>query len=102
MPGSSQLFNNHIAVDPVLEGVVGDHQDDALDQREPRRPRALRNHVRNTARLSISIRSHIVDRFPAGFRYIEGSARIDGVSAAEPTIKRPRARGKTPACRSIR
>jgi len=27
----------------------------------------------------------IVDRFPAGFRYIEGSARIDGV-AAEPTL----------------
>jgi large repetitive protein len=26
-----------------------------------------------------------VDRFPAGFRYIEGSARIDGV-AAEPTL----------------
>ncbi|NIT97692.1 MAG: DUF11 domain-containing protein, partial [Actinobacteria bacterium] len=27
----------------------------------------------------------IVDRFPAGFRYVEGSARVDGVPI-EPTI----------------
>jgi len=83
-PGSSQLFNNHIAVDPVLEGVV------AITKTTPSVhvsrgdlvPYEIT--VRNTLGALLDPIS-IVDRFPAGFRYVEGSARVDGASV-EPTI----------------
>ncbi len=84
MPGSSQLFNNHIAVDPVLEGVV------AITKTTP----SIHVSRGDLVPYEITVRNtlgslldpiSIVDRFPAGFRYVEGSARIDGVSV-EPTI----------------
>jgi uncharacterized repeat protein (TIGR01451 family) len=84
MPGSSQLFNNHIAVDPVLEGVV------AITKTTP----SIHVSRGDLVPYEITVRNtlgslldpiSIVDRFPAGFRYVEGSARIDGASV-EPTI----------------
>jgi uncharacterized repeat protein (TIGR01451 family) len=77
MPGTSQLFNNHIAVDPVLAGTV------AITKTTPSLhvsrgqlvPYEIT--VRNTLGVPLDQLS-IIDRFPAGFRYVEGSARIDG------------------------
>ena len=83
-PGSSQIFNNHIPLDPVLDGAV------AIAKTTP---------ARNVSRgqlvpYQITVRNElgvdlpdlgIVDRFPAGFRYVKGSARVDGI-AIEPTI----------------
>ncbi|MFP6630741.1 MAG: OmpA family protein, partial [Myxococcota bacterium] len=77
-PGSSQLFNNHIPLDPVIAGNI------AITKTTP-----LRDVSRgDLVPYEITVRNElaapipdltIVDRFPAGFRYIEGSARVDGV-----------------------
>jgi uncharacterized repeat protein (TIGR01451 family) len=84
MPGSSQLFNTHIAVDPVLAGAV------AITKTTP----SLNVSRGQLVPYEISIRNtlgapldeiSIIDRFPVGFRYVEGSARIDGVPI-EPTV----------------
>ena len=90
VPGSSQLFNNHIPLDPVLDGASCDLQDDADDERHARPARALQITRQRTAWPSRWPTSRCVDRYPAGFRYIEGSARVDGVPL-EPTGQRPRA-----------
>jgi len=84
MPGSSQLFNNHIAVDPVLAGAI------AITKTTPSlnvsRGQLVPYEItlRNTLGTRLDQLS-IVDRFPAGFHYIEGSGRIDGVPL-EPTV----------------
>ncbi|HUG03681.1 MAG TPA: hypothetical protein VML92_04545 [Steroidobacteraceae bacterium] len=83
-PGSSQIFNNHIPLDPELSGAV------AISKTTPQRnvtrgqlvPYVIT--VNNTAGLLLTDVS-IVDRFPAGFTYVEGSARLDGVPT-EPAI----------------
>ena len=84
LPGSAQLFNNHIPLDPRLGGAV------AVTKTTP-----MLNVTRGqmvpyiiTARNSFGVDLQdvtIVDRFPAGFRYVEGSARFDDVET-EPTI----------------
>ena len=84
VPGSAQIFNNHIPLDPDVSGAL------AITKSTP-----LRNVTRgqlvpyvitvsNTAGLPLTDVA-IVDRFPAGFRYVEDSARIDGV-AVEPAL----------------
>jgi uncharacterized repeat protein (TIGR01451 family) len=84
VPGSSQIFNNHIPLDPELAGAL------AITKTTP-----LRNVTRgqlvpyviaviNSSGLPLTD-VVIVDRFPAGFSYVEGSARVDGVSI-EPAI----------------
>ena len=82
-PGSSQLFNNHLAVDPVAGGAV------AITKTTPSINvsrgdlvpyEIVFNNQLNVALSDLSLR----DRYPAGFRYISGSARVDGV-ALEPT-----------------
>jgi large repetitive protein len=77
-PGSSQLFNNHIPLDPELEGAV------TITKATPAR-NVSRGHlvpyvitVNNVLGADLQDLA-IIDRFPAGFRYVEGSARIDGV-----------------------
>ena len=86
-PGSSQLFNNHIPLDPRLDGAV------AVTKTTP-----MLNVIRGELIPYIITVSNsfgadlldvnIVDRFPAGFRYVEGSARFDGVPT-EPALVRP-------------
>lgn len=75
-PGSGQLFNNHIPLDPDLSGVV------SITKSTP-----MLNVVRGQlVPYTITINSSfpidltdasVVDRFPAGFSYVEGSARFD-------------------------
>jgi large repetitive protein len=83
-PGSSQIFNNHIPLDPELDGAL------AITKTTPSRnvsrgqlvPYVITvNNVFDVNLLDIAV----VDRYPAGFRYVEGSARIDGVPV-EPLI----------------
>jgi uncharacterized repeat protein (TIGR01451 family) len=84
VPGSSQIFNNHIPLDPLLDGVVGISKttSSVLVSRGQLVPYEIT--FRSELPLDpLDIR--IVDRFPAGFRYVEGSARIEGVPV-EPTV----------------
>ena len=83
-PGTSQIFNNHIPLDPVLDGAV------AITKTTPSMNVSRGQLVPYEITLSNTLGAElqdvaIVDRFPAGFRYVEGSARIDGVPT-EPTI----------------
>jgi uncharacterized repeat protein (TIGR01451 family) len=83
-PGSSQAFNNHIPLDPELSGSV------AISKTTPMLnvtrgqlvPYVIT--VNNVAGLLLTEVS-IVDRYPAGFTYVEGSALLDGVPT-EPSI----------------
>jgi uncharacterized repeat protein (TIGR01451 family) len=83
-PGSSQIFNNHIPLDPELSGAVAISKTTPLVNvtRGQLVPYVIT--VNNVAGLSLTD-VQIVDRFPAGFTYVEGSARLDGVPT-EPTI----------------
>jgi uncharacterized repeat protein (TIGR01451 family)/fimbrial isopeptide formation D2 family protein len=83
-PGTAQIFNNHIPLDPDLQGVL------QLSKITPMLnvtrgqlvPYTITfNNVTDIPLFDVAI----VDRFPAGFRYVEGSARIDGVPT-EPTL----------------
>jgi uncharacterized repeat protein (TIGR01451 family) len=84
VPGTSQIFNNHIPLDPELSGSV------AISKTTPQIyvtrgqmvPYVIT--VNNVAGLSLTDVS-IVDRFPAGFSYVEGSAVLDDVPT-EPTV----------------
>ena len=83
-PASSQLFNNHIPLDPRLGGAV------AITKTTPLMNVNRGQLVPYTITVSNSFGTDlndvtVVDRFPAGFRYIEGSARFDGVES-EPVI----------------
>jgi uncharacterized repeat protein (TIGR01451 family) len=83
-PGSSQLFNNHIPLDPVLSGLV------TVNKTTP-----MVNVTRGQmVPYTLTVRSSwpidmpgvdVIDRYPVGFKYIEGSARLDG-EPVEPEI----------------
>jgi len=84
IPGSSQLFNNHIPLDPRLTGAV------AVTKTTPMLNVSRGQMVPYVITVSNSFGVDlqdvtIVDRFPAGFRYVEGSARFDDV-ATEPAV----------------
>ncbi|MBN2083577.1 MAG: DUF11 domain-containing protein [Anaerolineales bacterium] len=83
-PGSSQIFNNHIPIDPELDGAVAISKTTPLVNvtRGQLVPYVIT--VNNISGLLLTEAS-VVDRFPAGFSYVEGSARMDGVPA-EPSI----------------
>jgi uncharacterized repeat protein (TIGR01451 family) len=83
-PGSSQIFNNHIPIDPVLNGTI------AISKTTP-----LLNVTRgqlvpyvitaNNVSGMLITDVDIVDRIPAGFAYVAGSALLDG-TPNEPLI----------------
>lgn len=78
VPGSTQIFNNHIPLDPDLQGVL------TLSKVTPMlnvtRGQLVPYTITYTNVTAVPLFDvTLVDRFPAGFRYIEGSARIDGV-----------------------
>ena len=83
-PGTSQLFNNHIPLDPQPEGSL------SISKTTPMRdvtrgqlvPYTIT--VNNRGGLPVTDVS-VVDRFPAGFTYIAGSALLDGVPT-EPSM----------------
>ena len=84
IPGTSQLFNNHIPLDPRLDGAI------AVTKTTPMVNVVRGDLVPYTITVSNSYGGNlpdvnVVDRFPAGFRYIENSARFDGVPT-EPLV----------------
>jgi uncharacterized repeat protein (TIGR01451 family)/fimbrial isopeptide formation D2 family protein len=84
MPGQSQVFNNPIPIDPELNGAVAITKTSSLTNvsRGALVPYTIT--VTNVFGTPLSgIR--ILDRFPAGFKYVAGSARLDG-NPAEPLI----------------
>jgi uncharacterized repeat protein (TIGR01451 family) len=83
-PGTSQLFNNHIPVDPRLDGAIGITKTTPAVNvtRGQMIPYVITvNNSYGTNLTDVTI----VDRFPAGFRYVEGSARFDDVPT-EPDV----------------
>lgn len=84
LPGSAQLFNNHIPIDPRLGGAVSVTKSTPMLNvtRGQMVPYVIT--VSNSFGIDLQDVS-VVDRFPAGFRYIEGSARFDDVKT-EPAV----------------
>jgi uncharacterized repeat protein (TIGR01451 family) len=84
LPGSSQIFNNHVPLDPTLDGAI------AISKTTPMlnvtRGQLVPYVITLTNQLSGVLPDVIiVDRYPAGFTYVEGSARLDDVPV-EPTV----------------
>jgi uncharacterized repeat protein (TIGR01451 family)/fimbrial isopeptide formation D2 family protein len=84
IPGQSQVFNNSIPIDPVLDGAVAITKTSSLSNvtRGTLVPYTII--VTNVFGVPLYDLS-IVDRFPAGFKYVVDSARQDG-NPTEPTI----------------
>ena len=84
VPGSSQIFNNHIALDPQLSGSVAITKTTPL--RDVTRGQLVPYVIAVTNLVSLQLTGvSIVDRMPAGFTYVKGSAQVDGVPT-EPTV----------------
>src|SRR6266567_3338525 len=84
VPGSSQIYNNHIPLDPQLAGAF------SITKTTPLVNVTRGQLVPYTITISNAIGAsmqgvQIVDSYPAGFRYVPGSARLDG-GPAEPTL----------------
>jgi uncharacterized repeat protein (TIGR01451 family) len=77
VPGSSQIFNNHIPLDLDLDQSV------VITKTTPMVNVARGQLVPYVITIANGVAVNltdvtVVDRFPAGFRYVEGSARLDG------------------------
>jgi uncharacterized repeat protein (TIGR01451 family) len=84
VPGSNQIYNNHIPVDPQIAGAFSITKTTPLLNvtRGQLVPYTITvGNVLGAATQGVQI----VDRYPAGFRYVAGSARLDGVPT-EPTV----------------
>jgi uncharacterized repeat protein (TIGR01451 family) len=84
LPGHSQVFNNPIPIDPELDGAVAITKTSSLINvtRGSLVPYTITvSNIFGAPLYHISI----VDRFPAGFKYVAGSARLDD-RAVEPRI----------------
>ncbi len=84
VPGSSQIFNNHIPLDPVLAGSVTITKSTPLVN--VTRSQLVPYEIELGSDLTgLADDVSLVDHMPPGFRYVEGSARLDGVPA-EPRV----------------
>ncbi len=84
VPGSSQIFNNHIPLDLNLDASVN------VTKTTPTvnvaRGQLVPYMITIANGIAVNLTDVIVvDRFPAGFRYVEGSARLDG-EPREPVV----------------
>ncbi|MGB5577938.1 MAG: choice-of-anchor K domain-containing protein [Woeseiaceae bacterium] len=83
-PGSSQLFNNHIPLDPRLSGAVSITKTTPL--LNVSRGQMVPYVITLGNSFGVELQDvNVVDRFPAGFKYVEGSARFDDVKT-EPAL----------------
>jgi uncharacterized repeat protein (TIGR01451 family)/fimbrial isopeptide formation D2 family protein len=84
VPGSNQIYNNHIPVDPQIAGSFSITKTTPL--LNVTRGQLVPYTITITNVLGASTQGvQVLDRYPAGFRYIAGSARLDGVPT-EPTV----------------
>src|SRR5258708_9514856 len=84
VPGSSQIYNNHIPLDPQLAGAF------SITKTTPLVNVTRGQLVPYTITISNAIGAslqgeQVVDRYPAGFRYVPASARLDGMPS-EPKV----------------
>ena len=84
LPGSNQIYNNHIPLDQQIAGSF------SITKTTPLLNVTRGQLVPYTLTISNVLGAstqgvQVVDRYPAGFRYIKGSARLDGVPT-EPTV----------------
>jgi uncharacterized repeat protein (TIGR01451 family)/fimbrial isopeptide formation D2 family protein len=84
LPGDSQLFNNHLAIDPTLDNAVTIRKTSALVNVSRGQLVPYTITVNNTMPAALQD-LRIVDTFPPGFKYVEGSARVNG-QPVEPVI----------------
>ena len=82
LPNDSQLFNNSIPLDPLLAESVSISKTSSLVNVSRGQLVPYTITVRNTTSGQLTD-LQIVDTFPAGFKYVEGSARANG-AALEP------------------
>ena len=80
--GQSQIFNNPIPIDPELDGAVAIAKTASLTNVSKGSLVPYTITVTNIYGVPLE-NIRIVDRFPAGFKYVAGSARLDG-EAVEP------------------
>ncbi len=84
VPGSNQIYNNHIPLDPQIAGSFSITKTTPL--LNVTRGQLVPYTITVSNVLGASFQGvQVVDRFPAGFRYVKGSARLDGVPT-EPTV----------------
>jgi uncharacterized repeat protein (TIGR01451 family)/fimbrial isopeptide formation D2 family protein len=84
VPGQSQIFNNFIPIDPVLDGAVAITKTSSLIN--VTRGGLVPYTITVTNVFGVPLQDiSIVDRFPAGFKYVADSARLDGKSV-EPRV----------------
>ncbi|MGB8130233.1 MAG: hypothetical protein WCG81_10615 [Candidatus Angelobacter sp.] len=84
IPGSNQIYNNHIPVDQQIAGAFSITKTTPL--LNVTRGQLVPYTITLGSVLGASAQGvQVVDRFPAGFRYIKGSARLNGVPT-EPTV----------------
>ena len=81
-PGHRQIFNNQIPIDPVLSGAVAISKVASL--KNVTRGSLVPYTITVTNIYGVELNAlRIIDQFPAGFKYVSGSAQIGGV-ATEP------------------
>ena len=83
-PGSNQLYNNHIPLDPQISGSVAISKTTPLINVSRGQLVPYEIDVHNVSGLLLTDLG-LVDRFPAGFVYVKGSALLDGVPT-EPAV----------------
>jgi len=84
VPGSSQIFNNHIPLDQQLTGAFSITKTTPLVNVTRGQLVPYTITINNVIGASLQ-GEQVVDRYPAGFRYVPGSARLDGVPS-EPKV----------------
>ncbi|HWI40775.1 MAG TPA: hypothetical protein VNX25_04745, partial [Verrucomicrobiae bacterium] len=76
-PGHRQIYNNHIAVDPTLDTAVSISKTAALVN--VTRGQLVPYTITLSNTLGVALQNlSVVDTFPAGFKYVAGSSRMDG------------------------
>ncbi len=84
LPGHSQIFNNPIPIDPELDGAVAITKTSSMIN--VTRGALVPYTITVTNIFGVPLYdTRIMDRFPAGFKYVAGSARLDS-APAEPLI----------------
>src|SRR6185369_9959345 len=76
-PGTSQIFNNHVALDPTLDGAIAIKKTAGLVN--VTRGQLVPYTITLNNMLGVPLRNlSVVDTFPPGFKYVAGSSRMDG------------------------
>ena len=79
LPGDSQLFNNHLPIDPVLNDAVFISKTTPMVNvtRSQLIPYTIT--VKNKLTFPLN-NTNVLDTYPAGFKYVKGSARLNGIN----------------------